>query len=198
MAGIVGGVVLLLVLAVLFNIASSREKVIRELREQSAQLGRDIAALRQVVDAVADRVLLSREQRRVKWFDELPPFALDDFKALSAGSERELIMACGGGDDAEVMGLHYWHERLEFHTDGEKDAVAYGVARPWATIEDRPVKIYLNQYALTSKLSAWIRTVSSSSPPIRHGCPSERICFRIALKGLFHAAGSSRASQHRF
>ena len=152
MAGIVGVLVLLLVLAVLFNIASSREKVIRELGEQSAQQGRDIAALRQVMDAVADRVLLSREQRRVKWFDELPPFVLDDFKALSAGSERELIMACGGGDDAEVMGLHYRHERLEFRTDGEKDAVAYGVARPWATIEDRPVKIYLNQYALTSKI----------------------------------------------
>ena len=65
MASIVGGLVLLLVLAVLFNIASSREKVIRELREQSAQQGRDIAALRQVMDAVADRVLLSREQRRV-------------------------------------------------------------------------------------------------------------------------------------
>lgn len=61
-------------------------------------------------------------------------------------------MACGGGDDAEVMGLHYRHERLEFCTDGEKDAVAYGVARPWATIEDRPVKIYLNLYALTSKI----------------------------------------------
>ncbi|WP_231111971.1 MULTISPECIES: hypothetical protein [Stenotrophomonas] len=66
MAGIVGVLVLLLVLAVLFNIASSREKVIRELGEQSAQQGRDIAALRQVMDAVADRVLLSREQRRVK------------------------------------------------------------------------------------------------------------------------------------
>ncbi|MDH1660791.1 hypothetical protein N5E02_05105 [Stenotrophomonas sp. GD03777] len=66
MAGIVGVLVLLLVLAVLFSIASSREKVIRELGEQSAQQGRDIAALRQVMDAVADRVLLSREQRRVK------------------------------------------------------------------------------------------------------------------------------------
>lgn len=152
MAGFVGIVVLVLLLVVLFNVVASRDRVIRELREQSAQQGRDIAALRQVVDAVADCVLLTREQRRVKWFDELPPFALDDFKSLSAGSECELIMACGGRDDAEVLGLHYRHDRLEFRTDGEKDAVAHGVARPWATVEDRPVKIYLNQYALTSKI----------------------------------------------
>lgn len=92
----------------------------------------------------------------------------------------------------------YRHERLEFRTDGEKDAVAYGVARPWATIEDRPVKIYLNQYALTSKIVGLDRDGFVKLAPIRHGCPSERICFRIALKGLFHAAGSSRASQHRF
>lgn len=39
-----------------------------------------------------------------------------------------------------------------FRTDGEKDAVAYGYARPWATVQDLPVKIYLNQYALTSKI----------------------------------------------
>ncbi|MCC8625767.1 hypothetical protein [Xanthomonas vesicatoria] len=152
MTGFLWIVVLVLVVVVLFNVVASRDRVIRELREQSGQQVKDIAALRQVVDAVADRVLLSRDQRRVKWFDELPPFALDDFKPLSAGSERELIMACGGSDDAEVVGLHYRHDRLEFRTDGEKDAVAFGVARPWATIEDRPVKIYLNQYALTSKI----------------------------------------------
>ncbi|HEL3799276.1 TPA: hypothetical protein ACKPYM_004673 [Stenotrophomonas maltophilia] len=152
MAGFVGIVVLVLLLVVLFNVVASRDRVIRELREQSAQQGRDIASLRQVLDAVADRVLLSREQRRVRWFDELPPFALEDFKSLGAGSERGLIMACGSSDDAEVMGLHYRHDRLEFRSDGEKDAVAYGVARPWATLEDRPVKIYLNQYALTSKI----------------------------------------------
>lgn len=152
MAGFVGFLVLGLVLVVLFNVVASRDRVIRELREQSTQQGRDIAALRQVVDAIADRVLLSRDQRRVKWFDELPPFALDDFKALSAGSERELIMACGGSDDAEVAGLHYRHDRLEFRSEGEKDVVAYGFARPWATVEDHPVKIYLNQYALTSKI----------------------------------------------
>jgi len=152
MGGYVGFVVLVLVLVVLFKVAASRDRVIRELREQSGQQNREIAALRQVVDAVADRVLLTREQRRVKWFDELPPFALDDFKSFSAGSERELIMACGGSDEAEVLGLHYRHDRLEFRTDGEKDAVAYGVARPWATVEDRPVKIYLNQYALVSKI----------------------------------------------
>ncbi|WP_314100800.1 hypothetical protein [uncultured Stenotrophomonas sp.] len=152
MGGSVGFVVLVLVLVVLFKVAASRDRVIGELREQSGQQSREIAALRQVVDAVADRVLLTREQRRVKWFDELPPFALDDFKSFSAGSERELIMACGGSDEAEVLGLHYRHDRLEFRTDGEKDAVAYGVARPWATVEDRPVKIYLNQYALVSKI----------------------------------------------
>ncbi len=152
MAGYIGFLLLVLVLVVLFKVVASRDQVIRELREQSAQQGRDIAVLRQVVDAVADRVLLSREQRRVKWFDELPPFALDDFKALSAGSERELVMACGGSDDAEVVGLHYRHDRLEFRTDGEKDAVAYGYARRWATVQDLPVKIYLNQYALTSKI----------------------------------------------
>lgn len=152
MAGFVGFLVLGLVLLVLFNVVASRDRLIRGLREQSAQQGRDIAALRQVVDAVAGRVLLSREQRRVKWFDELPPFALDDFKALRAGSERELLIACGGSDDAEVVGLHYRHDRLEFRSEGEKDAVAYGFARPWATVEDRPVKIYLNQYALTSKI----------------------------------------------
>ncbi|WP_049446914.1 hypothetical protein [Stenotrophomonas maltophilia] len=152
MAGYIGFLLLVLLLVVLFKVVASRDQVIRELREQYAQQGRDIAALRQVVDAVADRVLLSREQRRVKWFDELPPFALDDFKALSAGSERELIVAFGGRDDAEVVGLHYRHERLEFRTDGEKDAVAYGYARAWATVQDLPVKIYLNQYALTSKI----------------------------------------------
>jgi len=152
MAGFVGIVVLVLLVVVLFNVVGSRDRVIRELREQSGQQGRDIAALRQLLDAVADRVLLSCEQRRVKWFDELTPFALDDFKSLSTGSERELIMACGDSDDAEVLGLHYRHDRLEFRTDGEKDAVAYGFARPWATIEDRPVKVYLNQYALTSKI----------------------------------------------
>lgn len=144
--------VLVLVVAVLFNVVTSRDRVIRELREHSGQQSRDIAALRLVLDAVADRVLLSRKQRRVKWFDELPPFALHGFKSLSGGSERELIMACGGSDDAEVIGLHYRHDRLEFRTDGEKDAVAYGVARTWATVEDRPVKIYLNQYTLTSKI----------------------------------------------
>lgn len=152
MAGYIGFLLLVLVLVVLFKVVASRDQVIRELREQSAQHGRDIAALRQVVDAVADRVLLSREQRRVKWFDELPPFALDDFKALSAGSERKLIVAFGGSDDAEVVGLHYRHDRLEFRTDGEKDAVAYGYARAWATVQDLPVKICLNQYALTSKI----------------------------------------------
>ncbi|MDQ1093572.1 hypothetical protein QE400_002985 [Xanthomonas sacchari] len=144
--------VLVLVVAVLFNVVTFRGRVIRELREHSGQQSREIAALRQVLDAVADRVLLSREQRRVKWFDELPPFDLDGFKSLSCDSERELIMACGGSDDAEVIGLHYRHDRLEFRTDGEKDAVAYGVARPWAKVENRPVKIYLNQYALTSKI----------------------------------------------
>lgn len=152
MAGFVGILVLALVVVVLFNVAASRDRVIGELREQSGQQSREIAALRQVVDAVADRVLLTREQRRVKWFDELPPFALDDFKSFSAGCERELIMACGGSDEAEVLGLHYRHDRLEFRTDGEKDAVAFGVARPWATVEGRPVKIYLNQYALVSKI----------------------------------------------
>lgn len=152
MDGFVGLLVFVLVLVVLFNVVASRDRVIRELREQSAQQGRDIAALRQVLDAVADRVLLSREQRRVKWFDELPAFALEDFKTLSAGSECELIMACGSSEDDEVIGLHYSHERLEFRSDGEKDAVAYGVARLWETTVNRPVKIYLNQYALVSKI----------------------------------------------
>ncbi len=153
MAGLVGILVLILLGVVLFHIVASRERVIRELRDQASQQCRDIAALRQVMDAVADRVLLSREQRRVKWFDELPPLALEDFKSLTTGAERELILACGGGDDAEVLGLHYRHAHLEFRSDGEKDAVAHGFARAWAKIEtDRPVKIYLNQYALTSRI----------------------------------------------
>ncbi|MCX2920602.1 hypothetical protein ORK51_10505 [Stenotrophomonas rhizophila] len=152
MVEFVGAIILVLVVLVLFHVVAARDRIVLEFREQASQQGREIAALRQLTDSIADRVLLNRVQRRVKWFDELPPFALDDFKSFSAGSERELIMACGGSDEAEVLGLHYRHDRLEFRTDGEKDAVAYGVARPWATVEDRPVKIYLNQYALVSKI----------------------------------------------
>lgn len=153
MAGFVGVLALVLVVVVLIQVVASRDRVIRELREQYNQQCRDLASLRQVLDAVADRILLSREQRRVRWHDELPPLALDDFKSFIQGAERELIMACGWSDDAEVFGLHYRHDRLEFRSDGEKDAVAHGFARRWATIEkDRPVQIYLNQYALTSKM----------------------------------------------
>lgn len=152
MTEFVGVVILVLVVLVLFQVVAARDRIILELRGRASQQDRDIAALRQLTDAISDRVLLTRDQRRVRWFDELPPIALDDLKTLSSGSERELIVAFGGSDDAEVVGLHYRHDRLEFRSDGEKDAVAYGVARSWATIKDRPVKIYLNQYALTSKI----------------------------------------------
>lgn len=153
MVEFVGVIILVLVVVVLFQVVAARDRVILQLREQASQQGRDIAALRQLTDAIADRVLLTRDQRRVKWFDELPPIALDDLKTLSSGSERELIVAFGGSDDADVIGLHYRHDRLEFRSDGEKDAVAHGFARQWATIEnERPVKIYVNQYALISKM----------------------------------------------
>jgi len=153
MMELIGVVILVLVVLVLFQVVAARERLILELRERASQQGRDIAALRQLTDAIADRVLLTRDQRRVKWFDELPSIALDDLKALSSGSECELIVAFGGSDDAEVVGLHYRHDRLEFRSDGEKDAVAHGFARQWAKIEnDRPVKIHVNQYALTSKI----------------------------------------------
>lgn len=147
---VVGGVLALIVFWAVARVALAQQKIIEELRLQATQNRNEIAALRKVVDRIADRVLLTREQRRIKWFDDLPEVDLDRLKSLSQGGEAELILATGLSE--EVVGLHYRHERLEFRTVGEKDVVAHGLARPWATIEDRPVKIYLNQYTKVAKI----------------------------------------------
>lgn len=84
MVEFVGAIILVLVILVQFQVVAARDRILLEFREQASQQGREIAALRQLTDAIADRVLLNRDQCRVKWFDELPLFALDDFKVLSA------------------------------------------------------------------------------------------------------------------
>ena len=61
---------------------------------------------------------------------ELPPLISDYFAELPAGTELELLLLeyipSGGG---VIFPVRYVHEKLEYRSPGQKDAVAHGRAR---------------------------------------------------------------------
>lgn len=145
-------VLIVLCILILLNLSLARDKVIRELRSDIAYQDQRVQALQRSVEAISDQVVLTRQQRRMKWFENLPAPQIDEFKRLSNGVEREFIVASGPLDYEEVQGFHYRHERIEFRSGDESELVAYGEARPWATVGYKPTKIILGQYGVFARI----------------------------------------------
>lgn len=145
---VVGITMLALVLA---NIAVARTKIIDEIRTSRAQMDERIHRLEQMVSVLKDHALLTKEERGVKWFDELQSLGVEDFKGRIGGASFDLVVC----DNYDVSPIDFTLKELVFRTDGERDAVVHGDARLRTGVGAKsfPVKIYINQYSGGAKLT---------------------------------------------
>ena len=126
-------------------------------KQQTSEVLKRMDALDRGIEGLADRVstigsdvestlpLLERQKRH---FDAMPHLRIEQAKELEQGDALGLNVF----DYSGLRRIEFVFERLEFRSQGEKDAVAYGKARISGTGPYSAAKIFFNQHDNTAKL----------------------------------------------
>lgn len=137
---------------------------IRRLNEAVSECKRSIAELRAVVVDLNERLaslsdafdgkFLSHRELENRHFDRLPALLSDSFVQMDMGEKLGLLLRAYTDQGSSFFcAVEYAHERLDYRSPGEKDAVAYGRGRLKGEGDWRDVKIFFARPLRTATLT---------------------------------------------